>query len=50
MEVPRRGVKLELQLLAYTTATALWDLSHVFDLYHGAWQCQMFNPQSEARN
>ena len=26
MEVPRLGVKSELQLLAYTTATALWDL------------------------
>ena len=25
MEVPRLGVKLELQLLAYTTATATWD-------------------------
>ena len=27
MEVPRLGVELELQLLAYTTATATWDLS-----------------------
>ena len=25
MEVPRLGVRLELQLLAYTTATATWD-------------------------
>jgi len=25
MEVPRLGVKLELQLLAYTTATVTWD-------------------------
>ena len=29
MEVTRLGVKLELQLLAYTTATAMWDLSHI---------------------
>ena len=29
MEVSRLGVKLELQLLAYTTATAMQDLSHI---------------------
>ena len=29
MEVPRPGVKSELQLPAYTTATATWDLSQV---------------------
>ena len=29
MEVPRLGVKLELQLLAYATATAMQDLSSV---------------------
>ena len=29
MEVPGLGVKLELQLLAYTTATAMRDLSHM---------------------
>ena len=34
MEVPRLGVKLELRLPAYTTATATWDLSHVCDLHH----------------
>ena len=28
MELPRLGVKLELQWPAYTTATATWDLSH----------------------
>ena len=31
-EVPRLGVKLELQLLAYATAT--WDPSHIYDLHH----------------
>ena len=33
MEVLGLGVESELQLLAYTTATATWDLSHVWDLY-----------------
>ena len=34
MEVPRLGVRSELQLLAYTiaTATATWDLSRIFNL------------------
>ena len=31
MEVPRVGVELELQLLAYARATATLDPSHVFD-------------------
>ena len=31
MEVPRLGAELELQLPAYTTATATWDLSHAWD-------------------
>ena len=36
MEVPRLGVKLELWLLAYTTARAMWDPSQVFDLNHNS--------------
>ena len=32
MEVPRLGVKSELQLPAYTTGTATWDLSYVCNL------------------
>ena len=36
MEVPRPGVELELQLPAYTTATAVPDLSHVCDLHHSS--------------
>ena len=36
MEVPRLGVKLELQLPAYTTATAISDLSRVCDLRHSS--------------
>ena len=34
MKVPRLGVELELQLRAYTTATAMQDLSLVFDRHH----------------
>ena len=39
MEFPRLGVKSELQLQAYTTATASQDLSHICDLQHSTWQC-----------
>ena len=49
MEVPRLGVKSELQLPAYTTATATWDLSHICDLHHRSRQCQILNTLSEAR-
>ena len=35
MEVPRLGVELELQLPAYTTATATWDWA-VSVTYHAA--------------
>ena len=38
MEVPKLGVKLKLQLLAYATATATRDLSHIYDSHHGSWQ------------
>ena len=50
MEVPRLGVKLELQLLAYTTATATPDLSHVCDLRQSSGQHRILNPLSEARD
>ena len=42
MEVPRPGVKWELQLPAYATAiaTATWDPSRVCDPHHSSWQCQ----------
>ena len=50
MEVPRLGVKWELQLLAYTTATETWDPSHVCDLHHSSQQCQIPNPLKEARD
>ena len=48
MEVPRLEVKLELQLPAYSTATAMQDPSHVCDLHHSSWQCWVLNPLSEA--
>ena len=50
MEVLRLGVKSELQLPAYTTAIAVQDLSHVCNLYHSSWQCQILNPLSKARD
>ena len=39
-------VALDLQLLAYTTATAtaMQALSHVCDLQHNSQQCQILNP------
>ena len=48
MEVPRPRVKLELQLLACTTAIAMLDPSHVCDLHYSSQQC-IFNPLSRAR-
>ena len=50
MEVPRLGVESELQLLAYPTATAMWDPSRIFDLHHSSRQCRILNPLSEARD
>ena len=47
MEVPSLEVESELQLPAYTTATATPDLSHIFDLHHSSWQRWILN---EARN
>ena len=49
MEVPRLEVQLELQLPAYSTATAVLHLSCICDLHHSSQQCQILNPLSEAR-
>ena len=49
MEVPRLGVKSQLQVPAYTTATATWDPSCICDLYHSSWQRWILNPLSKAR-
>ena len=50
MEVPRLGVESELQLLAYTTANATWDLSHICNLHHSSRQRQILYPLSKARD
>ena len=50
MEVPRLGVESKLQLPAYPTATATWDLSHVCNLYYSSWQRWSLNPLSKARD
>ena len=50
MDIPRLGVELELQLLAYATATAMQDPSCICDLHHSSWQGQIPNPLSEARD
>ena len=44
MEVPKLGVKLELQLLVYTTALAAWDPSYICNLHHGSQQRWFPNP------
>ena len=49
MEVPRLGFKLELQQLAYTTATSTQDLSRIFCI-HRSWQRPILNPLSKARD
>ena len=52
MEIPGLGVDLELQLLAYTTATAtaMQDLNQVSHLHHSSQQRRILNPLSEARD
>ena len=50
MDVPKLGVELELQLPAFTTATATWDLSCICDLHHSSQLCWILNPLSEARD
>ena len=49
-EIPRRGVKLELQLPTYAKATATGDPSHLCNLHHSSWQCWILNPQSKAKD
>ena len=48
MEVPRLGVELELQLLAFDIAIAMHDSSLICDLHHSLQQCQILNPLSKA--
>ena len=49
-EVPRLGVKSELQLPAHTTATAMLDPSSICNLHHSSWQHWILNPLSRARD
>ena len=48
MEVPRLGVESELQLTAYTTATAMPDPRCICNLHGSSWQRRILNPLSEA--
>ena len=50
VEVPRLGVKSELLLLAYTTATATSDLSLACDLHRSSRQRGILNPLSKGRD
>ena len=48
MEIPRLGIKLELQLLA--TATVTQDPKHICHLHHSSQKCWFLNPLSEVRD
>ena len=54
MEILRLGVESELQLPAYTIATAyptaMWDPSCVCDLYYRVKKCRILNPPSGAKD
>ena len=50
MEVPRLEVESELPLSAYTTATAMLDLSHICGLHYSSQQHQILNPVSLDRD
>ena len=50
MEVSRLGVKSELQLPAYATATATPDPRGICGLHHSSQQCQILNPLKEVRD
>ena len=50
MEVPRLGTGLELQPLAYATATAMRDLSFVCNLHCSSWQLWILNLPRGARD
>ena len=50
MEVPRPGVKSELQLPAYTTAIARPHPNSICDLHHSSRQCQILNWLNKSRD
>ena len=50
MEVPKPGIKLELQPPAYATTIAMPDPSPMCELHHSPGQRQTLNPLNEARD
>ena len=50
MEITKLGVEWELQLPAYSTATATLDPSHVWDLHLRSGQHKILNPLNKARD
>ena len=50
MEVPKLGVELDIQLLAYAIVTATQGPSHICNLHQSSQQHWIFNPLSEARD
>ena len=50
LEVPRLKVQSELQLPAYSTATAMLDWSCICDLCFSLWQHRILNPLSKAKD
>ena len=50
VKAPRPGVESELQLPAYTTATAIQNPSRICKLHHSSQQHRILNPLSEARD
>ena len=50
MEVPRLGVKSELHLLAWGTATSTPDPSCICNLHHSSWHHRILNPLVKTRD
>ena len=50
MVLPRLGIQSELNLLAYATATATLNLSHICDLHCSLWKSLILNPLTKARD
>ena len=50
MDVPRVGVKSELQLPAYAISTAMQDPSHICNLHHSSQQCWIPDTLSKAKD
>ena len=50
MEIPGIGVKSELQLPAFNTATPMPEMSYIHDLRCSLQQCQILSLPSDARD